>query len=103
MGYGYYKWTDERMYEGYWFKGKQHGLGVYSDPKKGIRYGLWEHGKRIKWYNEQEIEQINSGQYDYTCDLVSDEAARFCDPGQLFERPEGIDEAIYELKMQFKI
>ena len=36
---------------GWWAKGKQHGLGRYLQEKeKKMKYGLWEYGKRIKWY-----------------------------------------------------
>jgi hypothetical protein len=53
-GYGIYSWTDGRGYEGYWASGKQHGLGIYSDSRrKSIKYGLWENGKRIAWFDEQ--------------------------------------------------
>jgi len=53
-GYGIYYWTDGRRYEGWWHKGKQHGLGTYIDnAKSSIKYGLWENGKRVKWFDEQ--------------------------------------------------
>ena len=59
-GYGVYFWTDGRKYEGWWHKGKQHGLGTYSDVAKGnIEYGLWENGKRVKWFDEQTVMLIN--------------------------------------------
>jgi len=52
-GYGIYYWTDGRKYEGWWTKGKQHGLGIYIDPnKKSVKYGLWEHGKRATWFDD---------------------------------------------------
>lgn len=48
-----YIWADQRRYEGYWYKGKQHGLGTYLVPKDSrVKYGLWEDGKRIEWFNE---------------------------------------------------
>lgn len=59
-GYGLYFWTDGRKYDGWWYNGKQHGLGIYKDPSKGkVKYGLWEHGKRITWFSPQAIYQIN--------------------------------------------
>jgi len=52
-GFGIYYWTDGRKYEGWWHKGKQHGLGTYIDNAKGsIKYGLWENGRRVKWFDE---------------------------------------------------
>ena len=53
-GYGIYLWADNRKYMGNWSKGKQHGLGTYLDPAKGkIKFGLWEAGKRLRWFDEQ--------------------------------------------------
>ena len=55
-GYGVYYWVDGRSYEGFWCNGKQHGLGIYKDPGKcKIKFGIWEHGKRLKWYNDELI------------------------------------------------
>lgn len=65
-GYGVYSWHDGRKYEGYWFKGKQHGLGTYLIPWLGkLKFGLWEDGKRIEWFTDQQISLINNGEYDY--------------------------------------
>lgn len=53
-GYGFYYWTDGRKYEGWWYKSKQHGLGIFKEPKKKkVKYGLWEHGKRMNWFDEK--------------------------------------------------
>jgi len=27
----------------------------------GVRYGLWENGKRVKWFNKEEVEKIERG------------------------------------------
>lgn len=61
-GYGVYYWTDGRKYDGWWHKGKQHGVGTYVDTQKqSVKYGLWEHGKRLKWFSQEEVEAINGG------------------------------------------
>lgn len=66
-GYGMYYWTDGRKYEGWWYKGKQHGLGSYSDREKGsVKYGLWEQGKRVKWFDESAVTLINQNRFDIT-------------------------------------
>ena len=53
-GFGVYQWIDGRCYEGYWYRGKQHGLGTYYQPRDGeLKYGLWEDGKRIVWFDEE--------------------------------------------------
>jgi hypothetical protein len=55
-GFGVYYWTDGRKYEGWWHKGKQHGLGQYVDSgKKTLKYGLWEYGKRVRWFDDTEV------------------------------------------------
>jgi len=52
-GYGIFTWFDGRRYAGYWAKGRQHGLGIYSKPSDNkIKYGLWEDGKIVKWFDE---------------------------------------------------
>jgi hypothetical protein len=53
---------------GYWCKGKQHGLGKYLVPnEEKMKYGLWEDGKRIKWFESvNDIQDIMKGQVDYT-------------------------------------
>lgn len=50
-GYGVYIWADGRQYSGWWYKGKQHGLGIYHvGDGQTPKYGLWEDGKRIEWF-----------------------------------------------------
>jgi hypothetical protein len=40
---------------GYWYKGKQLGLGTYKTYEVNeMKYGLWEDGKRIKWFDDHE-------------------------------------------------
>lgn len=79
-GYGVYLWTDGRKYEGWWYNGKQHGLGIYSDPNKSkVKYGLWEHGKRITWFNQQTIDQINNHQYVYETEFKDDTSKNYID------------------------
>ena len=59
-GFGLYEWSDGRKYSGYWLNGKQHGLGIYVVPEQeSVKYGLWEEGKRIKWFDKSEIEEVN--------------------------------------------
>ncbi|CAI2371165.1 unnamed protein product [Moneuplotes crassus] len=59
-GYGIHKWADGRTYEGSWALGKQHGLGRYLCSGT-VKYGLWEEGARIKWFNQQEVKRIKNG------------------------------------------
>ena len=65
-GYGIYYWADGRKYEGYWAQGKQHGLGRYIIPQESQeRYGLWEDGKRIEWFENEQISDINNHRIEY--------------------------------------
>jgi len=45
--------------------GKQSGLGIYKTNQTGFRYGLWEDGKRIEWFDEQTVEEIQRGEKDF--------------------------------------
>jgi len=31
-----------------------------------VKYGLWEDGKRIEWYSEDEVIAVNQHKFDYT-------------------------------------
>ena len=65
-GYGVYKWLDGRQYAGYWSDGRQHGLGVYKVPSEGrVKFGLWEEGRRLRWFSPEEQKQINNQEIDY--------------------------------------
>jgi hypothetical protein len=65
-GYGIYYWTDGRIYRGYWYNGSMHGLGIYTSSNKNKeKYGLWEMGKRVCWFDQKTIEQINNGDFEY--------------------------------------
>ena len=46
-GYGVYEWLEkDKVYAGYWLKGKQHGLGTLTTAKTDRKYGLWLNGTR---------------------------------------------------------
>ena len=56
-GYGEYKLQDGRTYKGGYRDDKQHGLATYvmmnqkgSMRKKNL-YGLWDAGRRVKWFD----------------------------------------------------
>lgn len=35
-----------------------------------MKYGLWENGNRVKWYDPETINLINNGQYDFKTDFA---------------------------------
>lgn len=103
-GYGLYSWTDGRRYEGWWNKGKQHGLGTYLDPKKEkIKYGLWEGGKRIKWFDEQSIKLISQQTLDYTTFFTEQESANNIRPNSNFLRSGDFDTKLNAIKRLLKV
>jgi hypothetical protein len=30
-----------------------------------VKFGLWEDGKRIEWFTEEQVDQINNNKMDY--------------------------------------
>lgn len=65
-GFGVYQWADGRVYMGYWCRGKQHGLGSYKTANNDIlKYGLWEDGKRVKWFSDNDVVAICNHELDY--------------------------------------
>lgn len=70
-----YTWADMRQYQGMWFKGKQHGLGIYIVPGQQAKYGLWEDGKRIEWFDEETAQAILNNQVDFTQYFTKRESA----------------------------
>ena len=102
-GYGVYYWTDGRKYEGWWWDGKQHGLGIYKDPsKQKVKYGLWERGKRINWYPEDTIFQINEGNYNYIQEFKDEQSSKVIEANASFQRPYDFDEQIKFIKNELK-
>lgn len=98
-GYGIYKWADGRKYEGYWSYGKQHGLGRYVVPKEAVeKYGLWEDGKRIEWFDEEAVRDINSGDTSWREHFKKPDSSNFIEKGADFTKPKGFDMKLIEVK-----
>lgn len=90
-GFGVYYWTDGRKYEGWWYKGKQHGLGQYVDStKKTLKFGLWEHGKRVRWFDDTEVQLINKKQLNFTSYFTEEESSNALRMNAVFTRPESL-------------
>lgn len=61
-GYGIYTWSDQKKYSGWWYQGKQHGLGVFISKEGAKRkFGVWEDGKKVRWFSREEVTAIESG------------------------------------------
>ena len=103
-GYGLYYWTDGRRYEGWWSKGKQHGLGTYLDPTKGkMKLGLWENGKRMRWFDENTVKLIEQRTVDYTTFFSEPESISNVRPNCTFNRPADFDSQLQFIKLQLRV
>ena len=66
------------------------------------RYGLWENGKRIEWFEDDMVGQINMGKVDVSSLFKSGESIETTpDYDQTFQRPPEFDERLKAIK--FKI
>lgn len=97
-GYGIYKWPDGRTYQGYWADGKQHGLGIYIvQSENKTKYGLWENGKRIKWFTDAEVQLINEHNYDYPQLFKELSSVSSIDAEATFELPKDFNKRLMKL------
>ena len=94
QGYGIYVWADKRKYEGWWYQGKQFGLGIYHIPDGYInieepKYGIWEQGKRINWFSAEQVKQIENENLDISTFFQLKTSKNLIQKDQKFECPEG--------------
>ena len=54
-GQGTFSWTDGRIYKGGWRNNMPHGNGKMVSSSGEIKLGLWENGKRVKWFKTTEL------------------------------------------------
>ena len=106
QGFDIYSWTDRfgkgRKYEGWWHKGKQHGLGTYTGSDgKTVKHGIWDNGKIIKWFDDKTIDLINQGKYDYTKYFKN--PSELPQAGKAFTRPQEWDEEMVKIKTLLKV
>jgi hypothetical protein len=103
-GYGMYQWIDGRRFEGWWHNGKQHGLGIYFDKKQeNVKYGLWEAGKRVKWFDEQTVLLINQKRYDFQVAFNEDKSAKVLPTGITFNPPRGFKQQLNEIQTKLEV
>lgn len=51
-----------KRYAGWWHGGKQHGIGIFISKDGKKKLGLWEDGKKVKWFSAEEVELIENGE-----------------------------------------
>lgn len=54
-GNGTFEWPDGRKYIGGWRNNLPHGKSQLINSKGEIKFGLWENGKRVKWFDTKEL------------------------------------------------
>ena len=62
-----------------------------------VKYGLWEDGKRIEWFNETQVQAINNMQMNYTTFFHQTDSERMVEPGASFSKPANFDERLAEV------
>lgn len=58
-----------------------------GSSKKKVKYGLWEDGKRIEWFNDETVEAIRSRKEDYRAMFNKNTSSDLVDPRADFESP----------------
>ena len=81
--------------------GKQHGLGTYFVPKENkIKYGLWEDGKRIEWFNEEDVSDINLRKYDYKKFFQMANSSEMVMKDATMSRPNKFDDKLNDVSLK---
>ena len=68
-----------------------------------MKYGLWENGKRVKWFDEQSIKLINQRTFDYTTSFTEEESANHVRANSTFLKPEDLDFHINKIKRELRV
>jgi hypothetical protein len=67
-----------------------------------MKYGLWEDGKRIQWFDLETSEKIMRDEVDFSQFFTKTESKDYVDNSTFFTRPYGFDEALDHVKQQFE-
>ena len=112
QGYGKYFWNDGREFHGWWYQNKQYGPGKYFEQKgkgfslRGIdqdqpKYGLWENGRRIRWFTGEEVALISRGALDYTQFYELPKSKTEAPNGLSFEAPSNFESQLGTTRTNF--
>jgi hypothetical protein len=63
-----------------------------------VKYGLWEDGKRIEWFNETHVQAINNESLEYSSFFHQTDSERMVDSGAGFRKPMHFEERLGEVK-----
>ena len=62
---------------------------------------MWEDGKRIRWFNNEELKQINQGKLDYRSFFELQKSKSDIPKNPSFEPPENFDEMVNMIQTSF--
>jgi hypothetical protein len=68
-----------------------------------VKYGLWENGKRIRWFDEQTIKLISQRTVDYTTFFTEPESINSVRPNSGFNQPSDFNQKLQSIKRQLKV
>lgn len=68
-----------------------------------MKFGLWEDGKRIEWFNEAQVNQINYHGFDYTQYFKQTDSDRMVEDNAILARPDDFDDRIADMKRKIAL
>jgi len=68
-----------------------------------MKYGLWEDGKRIEWFDKETAQSIKDHKYDFTGHFKRQESAYYLEDQGSFNRPYNFDIRLKNVKARFGI
>jgi hypothetical protein len=64
---------------------------------------LWEHGKRVRWFDEKEVALINQKQLNINSYFVEEHSDKGLKPNALFSKPANFDTSMAQVKQKLNI
>ena len=95
-GFGTYSWPDGRVYEGNWRNNNTHGKGKFINSEGEIKLGLWDNGKRVKWFDNTELEKLRLQRNKQQDSNKAKQAALRSENEQLQEYNDGLATSLQE-------
>lgn len=68
-----------------------------------MKYGLWEGGKRVKWFDEQSIKLINQQTLDYTTFFSEEQSSNHVKPNATFTPPHDFESKLSNIKRKLNV
>lgn len=68
-----------------------------------LKYGLWEDGKRIEWFDRETADNIVKGKVDFRQYFRRTESAAWVPETRSFGKPLNFDRNMSEMKKKFNI